>query len=77
VATAGAAGKLIWSGVGGLGVPGTVVLKSFGQSTAAGETEDISGDVAVKMSAQWSVAHADNECELRHLVVEKLEATAA
>lgn len=77
VAAIGVTGKLIWSGVALLGVPGTEVLTPFGQTTAAGETEDISGDVPVKMSATWSAAHVDNECELRYLLVEILNAKAA
>jgi hypothetical protein len=77
IMTIGASGKLGWHAIGALGVPGTIVPKSTINSTAGGETEDISGDVIVKMSATWSAAHADNECELTTLIVEKLDAAAA
>jgi len=77
VAVIGASGKLIWQGIGVLGVPGTKVPAAFGQATAAGESENLSGSVPVKMSATFSAAHADNECELRSLVVEILKAKAA
>jgi len=67
----GASGKISFAGVGALGVPGTIVPKPVVNSTAAGEAEDISGDVVIKMSATASAEHADNECELTHLIVTK------
>jgi hypothetical protein len=62
----GATGKLSASGVTALGVPGTVTAKPFRLAEAA---EDLSGDIAITVKATWSVAHADNECELEDLIV--------
>lgn len=62
----GASGKLAAMGTQSLGVPGTVTAKPFHMAEAA---EDLSGNVAVTVTATWSVEHADNEAELEQLVV--------
>lgn len=62
----GASGAIAACGVQGLGVPGTVTAKPFFKSEAA---EDLSGDVAITVTADWSVAHADNEVFLENLIV--------
>jgi predicted RecA/RadA family phage recombinase len=69
VNTIGSSGKIIASGVGSLGVPGTIVPKTVYLAEA---TEDISGDFPIKLTGTWSVAHADNECECTRFIVEKL-----
>lgn len=66
VRAAGASGKLAASGHQALGVPGTVACLPFRKDEAS---EDLSGDVAVTVTAEWSVAHADNEVELENLIV--------
>lgn len=68
--TLGSSGKFIASGAGSLGVPGTVVPAAFYLALA---TENISGDTDLKLTATWSVAHADNECECTRFIVEKLK----
>jgi hypothetical protein len=67
VRTAGASGFIVASGVQGLGVPGTVTAKPFLLGSSA---IDLSGDVAITATGDWSVKHADNEVELTQLVVE-------
>ena len=62
----GVSGALAASGVVALGVPGTVTAKPFRKDEAA---EDLSGDVAITVTATWSVAHADNEVLLENLIV--------
>ena len=62
----GASGALQAHGVHALGVPGTVTAKPFFKEQAS---EDLSGDVAVKFSGQWSVEHADNEVQLEGINV--------
>ena len=69
VNTAGASGYLAAHGVYTFGVPGTAVPTPFRKAAAA---EDLSGDVVVKLTGTWSVAHADNECELHGLTVKVL-----
>ena len=69
VNTAGASGKLAAHGIYTFGVPGTAVPTPFRKGEAS---EDLSGDVAVKLTGTWSVAHADNECELHGLTVKVL-----
>lgn len=66
--TLGSSGKFIATGVGSLGVPGTIVPKTVHLPLA---TEDISGDTDLKLTATWSVAHGDNECECTRFIVEK------
>lgn len=68
VRAVGASGKLSASGVVGLGVEGTVTAKPFRKDEAS---EDLSGDVAITVTATWSVAHADNEVYLEDLIVIK------
>ncbi len=67
--TLGSSGKIIASGVGVFGVPGTAVPTPFVLPAA---TEDISGDIPLKLTGLFSAAHADNECELTRWIVEKL-----
>lgn len=62
----GASGKLSASGLVALGVEGTVLAKPFRKDEAA---EDLSGSIDIKMTGQWSVAHADNEVELEDFIV--------
>lgn len=66
IRTLGASGTIAACGYHSNGVPGTVTAKPFRKAEA---TEDISGDVAITVKATWSVAHADNECELENLAV--------
>lgn len=66
VRTLGASGTIQACGVVANGVPGTVTAKPFRKAQA---TEDISGDVAIAVKATWSVAHADNECNLESMFV--------
>lgn len=67
--TLGSSGKVMASGVGMLGVPGTIVPTAF---VKAATTEDISGDTAIKLTGLHSALHADNEVELTRYIVEKL-----
>jgi len=64
----GASGTIAATGVVANGVEGTVTAKPFRLAQA---TEDLSGDVTIAVKATWSVAHADNECELENLIVIK------
>jgi hypothetical protein len=73
VTAIGASGAVRATGVVGLGVPGTVTAKPFRKASA---TEDISGNIAIAMKATWSVAHADNECEMEEFIV-KLHQSAS
>lgn len=68
VRAVGASGAIAGTGVVANGVPGTVTAKPFRKAEAS---EDLSGDVAITVKATWSVAHADNECELENLIVIK------
>lgn len=66
VRAAGASGSLSASGVQALGVPGTVAALPFRMDAAS---EDLSGDVAVTVTATWSVANAGNVTDLEDLLV--------
>lgn len=66
ITTAGASGYIMAQGYTTFGVPGTAVPKPFRKALAA---EDLSGDIEIAVNADWSVAHADNECELQSLIV--------
>jgi hypothetical protein len=67
VRAVGAGGNIVSGGVAGLGVLTTGTARVTGIVPTA---IDLSGDVAVTVTAQWSAAHADNECELEMLVVD-------
>ena len=67
--TAGSGGKIAAIGQTTWGAPGTATPTPFIKAEAS---EDLSGSVAVAINADWSVAHADNECHLQSLVVEIL-----
>lgn len=71
VKTAGASGKLYVHGNWETDLNGTVVnyIKAPTYANAAGLAEDISGDVIIKCSGDWSAVHADNECVLSNLMV--------
>lgn len=72
VRSVGASGKVIAAGVQGLGVPGTVTAKPF---YTAEQTLDTTASASINVSADWSVAHADNEVALASLVVELQRST--
>ena len=67
VTTAGASGKVIAQGLQMLGVAGTIIPAPFVKDEAS---EDISGDVAIVVSATWSVKSASNSCALHSMVVQ-------
>lgn len=72
IMTTGATGTIMGSGIGCLGVPGTIVPAPFIKDES---TEDISGDIVIAVNADWSVGHADDECRLATLeVTRKLNA---
>lgn len=64
----GASGSLSALGVQQLGVEGTASAEPFRKAAA---TEDISGDVAITVTAEWSVANAGNQAVLENLTVIK------
>lgn len=66
--TIGASGTLVATGVQALGVPGTVTAKPFVLTSTAVDT---TAAMDVTIRADWSVAHADNECNLEYLSVQK------
>lgn len=74
IRTIGASGSIVACGVVGLGVEGTVTAKPFKLAAA---TEDISGDVACKVTADWSVASASNSCRNDIFNVQLVDAAAA
>lgn len=63
----GASGKLSAAGIAKIGGASAVptIIGTDGE-----QTEDISGNVAVTITATWSVANAGNSCLLRDLIVE-------
>jgi hypothetical protein len=63
----GASGAVAAAGVTSIGVIGTATAKPFRKAQA---TEDLSSTVAVAVKATWSVAHADNDCDLEHFTVQ-------
>lgn len=63
----GAGGNICSGGQAGLGVLQTGTMRVTGIVPTA---IDLSGDVALTVTATWSVAHADNECELEILTME-------
>jgi len=67
VRTLGATGTLGAFGTTVLGVPGTAAAEPFSNAQA---TEDTTSGLAVVVSAEWSVAHADNEVLLHNLIVD-------
>ncbi len=69
VRVAGETGKIVGAGTVALGVEGTVTAKPFKLAEA---TEDLSDDVDITITADWSVAHADNSVRLDVLAVELL-----
>ena len=71
VMVAGASGKLRVTGNWWTDLNATVVCRvvSPTYAQAAGLAEDISGDVLIKCSGDWSALHADNECVLSDLRV--------
>lgn len=69
IRTAGSSGTLVSSAMHTLGVPGTATMKSYLLTSTAIDT---TAAQTVSMTATWSVAHADDECNLEQLVVEVL-----
>lgn len=69
IRTIGAAGTFVATGTQGLGVPGTVTAKPFTKGSTAIDTTTAQ---VIAISADWSVAHADNEASLTSLIVELL-----
>jgi len=67
IRTIGATGTLVAMGTQSLGVPGTVTAKPFQKASTAIDT---TASQVIGVSAEWSVAHADNEALLRSLSVE-------
>ena len=72
IRTIGASGTMVACGVQGLGVPGTVTAKPFLLGSTAIDTTSAQ---IVTVSADWSVAHADNECNLEVLNVQVIKNT--
>ena len=67
VITAGASGKIIWTALMWTSIAGTIALKNGTVEdgiSLAGTTLDMSGDVIIKASGDYSVAHADNESQV-------------
>jgi len=69
IRTLGASGTISATGTTSIGVIGTATAKPF---RTASVTEDISGDVAITVTATWSVAHSDNDTDLEALIIQKL-----
>lgn len=69
IRTIGGSGTLVAYGTQGLGVPGTVTAKLFRKASTAVDT---TATQAITVTAEWSVAHADNEVSLTALVVEHI-----
>jgi hypothetical protein len=69
VRAVGASGAVAAAGLTMIGAAGTQNPKPFRKAQA---TEDLSGDVAIAVKATWSVAHADNDCDLEHFTVQLL-----
>lgn len=67
VRATGASGSLSGSGMFVNGVAGTAVPTPFRKDAA---TEDISSDIAVAVTGDWSVAHADNQVFSEDFIVE-------
>jgi hypothetical protein len=74
IRTIGASGTMVAAGTTGLGAVGTVTAKPF---LLAEATEDISGDVACKITGTWSVANSGNSCRNDLFNVQILDAAAA
>ena len=68
VRAAGASGSLAGTGVYVLDAAGTAQTVT----ELAAASEDLSVDVVIGVSAEWSVASASNQCDLEQLVVELL-----
>jgi hypothetical protein len=67
VRATGAGGQIVSGGQAGLGILTTGTMRVTGLSPTS---LDLSGDVALTVTATWSAAHADNECELEMLVAD-------
>lgn len=68
IRTIGASGTLVATGVQALGVPGTVTAKPFRKGST---TIDTTAAMDITVLADWSAAHADNECNLESLTVQR------
>jgi len=68
---------VVASGVQALGVPGTVTAKPFVLAGSTVTNWGTDNPATIDVTAQWSVAHADNEVRLEQLVVEKIAKLAA
>ena len=66
VRTFGASGTFVASGIVNIGVPGTATVKAF---NLASTTIDTTVNQTIKLTGQWSVAHASNVVALQSLVV--------
>jgi len=67
VRTAGSSGKIIWDALAHTNIAGTLALKNCTVEdgvSLAGTTLDMSGDVIIKASGDYSAAHADNESQV-------------
>jgi hypothetical protein len=73
VRTIGASGTASGHGVQALGVPGTVTAKPFHKASF---TLDTTATQVICVSADWSVASADNEANLENFVIELLRTAA-